>query len=76
MGDWIIGLQAVMQPDVLLFALIGVLIGLIIGALPGLSGMPVRYNAYTVPRMTAQTRVGFFLTAQNFLPCLLYTSWG
>ena len=29
---------------------------------------PVRYNAYTVPRMTAQTRFGFFLTAQNFLP--------
>ncbi len=38
MGEWIIGLQAVLQPNVLLFALIGVLIGLIIGALPGLSG--------------------------------------
>lgn len=38
MGEWIAGIQTILQPSVLLFALIGVLIGLIIGALPGLSG--------------------------------------
>lgn len=38
MTEWMIGLQTVLQPNVLLFALIGVMIGLIIGALPGLSG--------------------------------------
>ena len=38
MGEWITGIQGILNPEVLLFALIGVLIGLVIGALPGLSG--------------------------------------
>lgn len=37
MAEWIAGFWSVMEPGVLLFLLIGVVAGLIIGALPGLS---------------------------------------